>query len=407
MITERTTCRACDCADLDLVVDLGEIYPSNFISEGGSPVGPFPMALVQCKGCDLVQMKHTLDLDVSYRQYWYASALNASMVDALEDIADDVHERIHLRRGDVLVDIGCNDGTLLSMFHKRLTRVGVDPALNLGDRAREHCDVFINDYFTGSALDKENLGKAKVITSIAMFYDLEDPNAFIDSVRKNLADDGLWVIQMMDLKCMMETKAFDNICFEHLEYYSLAVLIPLLAKHGLLVEDVSYNTVNGGSLRAIVRHVGQGFYPTEAVGIALTEEKAALEKFPVADLGRVVKEVIRDVRALIKEVSEDGPVYVLGASTKGNTLLQVCGLDYRDLPKALEVNSDKFGMKTVATNIPIVKESEGMKDEPAGLLILPWCFTSFFKGVFAEYMEDGGKLIAPLPEPRIIQKEII
>ena len=203
---------------------------------------------------------------------------------------------------------------------------------------------------------------------------------------------------MMDLMSMMTTGAFDNICFEHLEYYSLDVLCRLLKEHGLRAVDVSYNDTNGGSVRVLVKHADT-YIAEPSVAQALRTEAEYLAEHPVEELGTRIPEIIAETQRMVAEVSQKGPVYVLGASTKGNTLLQMCGLTHKEIGKALEVNPDKFGLRTVGTNIPIVPEAEGLADGPAGLLVLPWHFAKGLTAKMQPYLERGGCLIFPLPTP--------
>jgi len=217
---ERLTCRLCG-STLETVLDLGYIYLNDFVEEGANIVSA-PLTLVKCKDCELVQLKDTPDLDLLYRQYWYQSSLNKSMVEALQDVVDNIEARVDLQPGDVVIDIGCNDGTMLGQYYEpELYKIGFDPALNLAKKAKKHCTVFHNTYFGDTSIETP---MAKVITSIAMFYDLEDPHTFVELVKRSLDPDGIWVVQFTDLLSMFKINAFDNICHEHLEYYSFKVL---------------------------------------------------------------------------------------------------------------------------------------------------------------------------------------
>lgn len=204
---ERLTCRLCG-SSLKTVIDLGNIYLNDFVDEGEEIVSA-PLTLVRCERCELVQLQHTSDLDRLYRQYWYQSSLNKSMITALQDIVTNIENRVTLYPGDTVIDIGCNDGTLLSLYkNPNLNRIGFDPALNLAEKAKIHCNTFYNTYFGDTSIQTP---KAKVITSIAMFYDLEDPHTFVELIKRSLAKDGIWVVQFTDLLSMFKINAFDNI----------------------------------------------------------------------------------------------------------------------------------------------------------------------------------------------------
>jgi SAM-dependent methyltransferase len=398
MIQERTHCRICD-GQLETVLDMGIIYQSNFLTDASKAVLA-PLNLARCTKCNLVQLKHDGNLDSMYRQYWYKSSLNVSMVEALRSIVDSIKSRVLLETGDVVVDIGCNDGTMLSMFPKDVFKIGYDPSLNLADQAQDNCDFFINDYFPANYPVK---AKAKVITSIAMFYDLPDPHAFIDKVRTIMRSDGIWVIQFTDLLSMFKVNAFDNICHEHVEYYSLAVLKSLLEQHGFEVVDVLYNKVNGGSVRAYVGFRGV-YAVTDAVAGMLRHEDEYMWSFDnpfAAFYGRVERIRERCVDYIRREHNAGKKIFITGASTKGNTLLQYFGINKDIIPYAAEVNADKFGLHTVGTDIEIIPEQQAIKMHPDIFLVLPWHFVNGFIRTYSEYIGKGGRLMVPMPEPVI------
>jgi len=335
-----------------------------------------------------------------YRQYWYKSSLNQSMVEALRSVVDSIKSRVVLETGDVVVDIGCNDGTMLSMFPEDVFKIGYDPSNNLADEAQEKCDFFINDYFPANYPVK---ARAKVITSIAMFYDLPDPRAFIDKVRSIMRSDGIWVIQFTDLLSMFQVNAFDNICHEHVEYYSLAVLKCLLEQHGFEVVDVLYNQVNGGSVRAYVGFKGV-YAVTDAVSEMLKQEDLYMRSFdnPFAAFSDRVTQIKEQCVEYIQHEHAAGKkIFITGASTKGNTLLQYFGLNKDIIPYAAEVNADKFGLRTVGTDIEIIPERQAIEMKPDMFLVLPWHFINGFLRSYHEYISGGGRLMVPMPRPII------
>ncbi|MBU8920994.1 MAG: class I SAM-dependent methyltransferase [Bacteroidales bacterium] len=387
------------------ILSLGDVYLNDFVDEGDTIVKA-PLTLAVCDSCDLVQLQDTPDLDRLYRQYWYKSSLNKSMVAALQDIVDSIEQRVTLVPGDVVIDIGCNDGTMLSQYTlaDKLYRIGFDPALNLADEAREHCDRFYDTYFGDTDVV---LPQAKVVTTIAMFYDLEDPHTFVELIRRALAQNGIWVIQLTDLLSMLTVTAFDNICHEHLEYYSLDVIMTLLEEHDLEVFDVAVNSVNGSSLRLYVGHRGERDLQPAVLEYLLKEDDyymRSLDRMPSENqytaFARRVDDTKRRVQAFMAEQKElNKSVFVMGASTKGNTLLQCFDLSVDDLPFAAEVNADKFGKRTVGTNIPIISEEEALAQNPDYFFVLPWHFIDMLIGVHEAYLLRGGKLVVPLPVP--------
>ena len=405
MYSTRTTCRLCNSSDLQSVVNLGDIYISSFVDSPDVVVPKVPLELIQCQSCNLIQLRDTVNSNIMYADnYWYQSGLNKSMVDALKDVVDNVLARVNLSPGDIIVDIGANDGTMINMYSDEYTTVAFEPS-NLSKYIDGKASVAFNTYFSADVYNRAGLDKAKVITAIAMFYDLEDPHSFVNDLKNILADDGLLVIQMMDLLSMVQTGDFPNICHEHLEYYSLAVFKKLMEDHELTIVDVEYNTVNGGSLRAYIKHNNNAGTISENVYKALKAEQDYFDT--IGDVAEYFNAYITTVRnAVVRYVkyfkTKNLKVAVMGASTKGNTLLQFFGLDYRDIDHAAEINSDKFGKLTIGTNIPIISDTDSLAQFPVAYLILPWGFLPSFISRYKDYLVKGGSFIIPLPQPRVL-----
>lgn len=396
-------CRVCSSSDLVVILSLGNLHLSAFV-EPGAETPKYPLDLVLCSNCKLVQLSHTAPAEEMYCEYWYRSGTNASMTRELQSIARAASR--YLIHGDIALDIGCNDGTLLRAYDSEAVfTVGFEPAKNLLGAARHGTRLVINDFFNVAAW-REHMGetKVKVVTSIAMFYDLDDPNSFVRDVHEVLTRDGRWIIQMADLKSMLERTMWDNICHEHLEYYSLTSLEFLLSKHGFVVEDIEHNDVNGGSIRVTIAKRGQAHVRTSVA--EFREDERLLELNTLAPYEAFSERVRRGNSKLvsfIQDVIADGKtVCVYGASTKGNTLLQCTGLDHRLIRAAAERNPDKWGRVTVGTNIPIMSESEVRALKPDYMLVLPWHFLDEFVEREADYLKGGGRFIVPLPEFRIV-----
>lgn len=401
----RDTCRI-DGGALEEVLNFGNLYPSNFVDKNNLRA-KVPLVLCRSVTSGLVQLRHTIDRDTLYRNYWYRSDLNPSMINSLRDIVTSLQHEINLHDSDIVVDIGASDGTLLSMFPKHVTTVGFDPANNLKDIASTRCTHFINDYFSKEKYPLKK--KAQVITSIAMFYGLENPNSFVKDIKKILAPNGIWVIQLMDLRSMLQATDFMNICHEHLEYYSLEVLVNLMERHGLQVFDVSYNSTNGRSMRVLVGHkdfrlIGRSVFE------AIQSEHDYMDFFenPWSAFAYRVEFIKSNIMKFIHdELGKGKSIYVLGASTKGSTLLQYFGIDHNLIPFAAEVNKNKFGLKIVGTGIEIISEEHALKLNPDYFLVLPYHFKEFLlkKEGVVNYLQNGGSLIFPMPCPEIITKE--
>ncbi len=404
MYTTQKGCKVCG-GELVEELNLGKIYPSNFISGEDEVLSePVPLILVRCIKCQLVQLLHTVDLDLMYRNYWYHSSLNQGMVSALKDIVDGITSRVKLTAGDIILDIGANDGTMLSMFPFKYLRIGFDPARNLKGKALVNCDEFINDYFSA---DKYPVAeRARVITTIAMFYDLPDPNKFVKDIKQIMRQDGIWVIQLMDLLPMLWMNDFTNCCFEHLEYYGLKWLVEFLKSYGLEVFDLERNQVNGGSIRLYVSYPGQfpanpnipDYLKAESDFMNITEN-------PIAAFAHRVEAIKAGNVFFLERMKKEGKVVMgLGASTKGSTMLQYFGVT-PDLIRCIgDVNKDKFGLKTVGSNIPIISESDMLKEKPDVIMCIIWQHFQSLKPVLDPYLQGGGIVLTPLPEPEVRTK---
>lgn len=411
-------CRSCGFGQLTDIFSLGNLYVSNFVDDQSSQKDerPYPLEVVLCDaskgGCALLQLRHTVSPKKMYSNYWYRSGVNQTMVSELTNIARTAEKIASLSVGDIALDIGCNDGTLLRAYEaKGVHLAGFEPARNLIAYAREGTSKIFNDLFSYRRFCEE-FGKrrAKVITAIAMFYDLDDPNTFVDGVFHALEPEGVFIIQMSYLPSMLAQNAFDNICHEHLEYYSLLSLENLLARHHLELFDGELNDVNGGSFRTYIRHVGSRVgekrrgRETRLEKLRTLESNLALNKRAIYDqfVSRIYN--LGDaLRGFIKAETEEGKkIYIYGASTKGNTLLQFFQLDSVLIKAAAERNPMKWGRKTIGTNIPIISEEQARQERPEYFLVLPWHFLPEFLEREKDYLRSGGKFIVPLPEFKVI-----
>lgn len=410
----RRSCRLCGSESLTPIVNLGsQMLATAFQSETNKdriPTRKVPLELVRCNpeldenACGLVQLRHTFPADLMYAEYWYLSGVNQTMRDALKDLTTRCSEIITLQAGDTVVDIGCNDGTLLNSYDsKGLNKIGFDPAQNLNVQGK---DAFtrVPTYFNRKSYEAVNPGKkAKVVTSIAMFYDLEDPNQFTSDVASVLADDGLWVLQMADLPNMLKNNMFDNICHEHLCYYHLDPLEFLFKKNGLKLVDIEMNFVNGSSYRLYIQKVGA---PEPSLQARDRIAKTRFEEFnmaldtdaPYAEFRTAIEKNKHDLLFFIKQEREKGKkVFVYGASTKGNVLLQYCGLTNVEIPYAAERNPKKWGTKTLGSDIEIISEEKARELKPDYFLVLPYHFLSEILERETDFIKRGGKFIIPVP----------
>jgi len=414
----RQTCRVCD-GELDPVLSLGDMYVSDFPAPGDPDGTLAPLDMVICRRCRLVQLRHTVSGEVMYRNYWYRSGTNQTMRDALADIAHKAETLIHLKPGDAVLDIGCNDGTLLAAYDTgSITRIGFDPAENLAQYSRQIADHLVVGFFDADVVEAtpELRGvRPKIVTSIAMFYDLEEPRKFVSDVRRVMDPNGLWIVQMSWLPLMLREHELGNLCHEHLEYYSLHSFEYLLRLEGFEVVDVEINSVNGGSIRAYIRQksadpeaFGDATYRQLAVSRvqAIRDQEVSLQladNAPYEEFAFWAERIKNDVVSFIRSQVRDGKrVYVYGASTKGNTVLQYYGLDSSLIAAASERNADKWGRMTVGTHIPIISEEQARRDNPDFFLVLPWHFLREFMAREHEYLRAGGRFIVPAPHFALI-----
>jgi NDP-4-keto-2,6-dideoxyhexose 3-C-methyltransferase len=409
----RVTCRVCD-GTLESILSLGEQYVSDFISPGASDGFKAPLEIVLCQHCQLLQLNHTVPAENMYSNYWYRSGTNKTMREALGDIAHKSEQLIHLNEGDRVLDIGCNDGTLLNAYKTRgLFKIGIDPAKNMVQFSTKVADKVITDFFTAEKYNNDDeliKRRPKIVTSIAMFYDLEDPKKFVSDVKTVMDTEGLWIVQLSYLPLMLKTNEVGNICHEHLEYYSMQSLEYLISIFDMEVVDMELNDINGGSIRVYIRNKNSNknlFGDTTYRELAFdrmrsfreAESRMKLDSLePYQEFAERVDRIKTDVVTFIQDcVNKGKKVYVYGASTKGNTVLQYFELDNNLITAAAERNPDKWGKMTLGTHIPIISEEEARTAKPDYFLVLPWHFLEEFKIREKAYLQAGGRFIVPMP----------
>lgn len=402
------------------MLSLGDQYIAGAFAEPGGqqPVSRrVPLELVRCdttrneNGCGLAQLRHTVPGAILYRSYWYRSGVNETMIHNLHQIAGQAEEMVNLQPGDLVIDIGCNDGTLLDGYKaSNLKYLGFDPS-DVSRYAVEKGYEVVSDFYAYEHLRQRHVDrKARIITSIAMFYDLEYPCAFVEEVSQALADDGVWVIELHYLPAMLDMNQFDAIVHEHLEYYSLAVIERLLGDAGLGVVRAEVNAINGGSVRLFIRR-GSTFAPEGEDAellqqLRVREFEMALDSAePYERFALAAERVREDLAAMCHRLVEEGKtIHVYGASTKGNTILQYAGIDHTLVPYAADRNPDKHGSETIGTKIPIISEARSREMRPDYYLALPWHFLDEFFEREREFLDRGGQFIVPMPEVRLMSR---
>jgi SAM-dependent methyltransferase len=408
----------CGSAALTKVIDLGEQYlQGSFVKPGKElpPMRRIPTILVRCdptrdeKACGLLQMAHSVPPTILYSSYWYRSGTNRTMREHLRGIADEAAAMLEKHDARVL-DIGCNDGTLLNCYPRSFTKFGIDPS-DVAQGVAGDITV-VQDTFPSEELDQRAQGKPfDAITSIAMFYDLEDPVAFVRAIKRSLAPDGIWIFEMSYMPSMLKMNSYDTICHEHLEYYSLAVIDGVLDRAGMKVVRVLMNDINGGSIRCYATHAESFRYTKKDYARsleALRQEEFDLEldtDRPYRNFQERINVHREELTSVLKKLKAEGKkIHIYGASTKGNTILQWCGLDRFIIDYAADRNPDKNGARTLGTDIPIISEDESRAMKPDYYLVLPWHFKQEFLEREKAMLDRGTAMIFPLPTIEIIRK---
>jgi NDP-4-keto-2,6-dideoxyhexose 3-C-methyltransferase len=411
MYQKISQCRICNNTQLVEVLDLGiQALTGVFPKTRTQQVTAGPLKLVKCAGednvCGLLQLQHTYDLGELYGEnYGYRSGLNSSMVAHLHGKVRKILDRVTLPDNALIIDIGANDSTTLQAYPTHgCTLVGVDPT---GDKFRRFYPSHIQlipDFFSAATMQRHFGGrKATVITSFSMFYDLEAPLNFMTEVAEVLDDQGIWVLEQSYMPTMLQKNSYDTVCHEHLEYYALKQIKWMADKVGLKVVDVDFNDINGGSFSLMLAKQGSRHVESPQVEQILDDEaRAGLHTLePYLAFARRVDASRTMLRAFLDEAKRFGKtVGALGASTKGNVLLQYCNITEADIPRVGEVNPDKFEAFTPGTLLPIISEDEILAMQPDYLLVLPWHFRGFFT---EERRFVGRNLIFPLPQLELVR----
>jgi len=407
------SCRICGNTNLTTMINLGNQYLTGvFPTKREQTITSGPLVLVKCHDsggrdvCGLLQLAHSYDLKELYGDnYGYRSGLNKSMVDHLHRKIQRILSMVPLQKDDLIIDIGSNDSTSLQAYPAgKYQLVGMDPT---GIKFQEFYPAHIKlipDFFS-STIFRENFGeqRAKIITSFSMFYDLEQPLKFMQEVFDILADDGIWVFEQSYMPTMLETRSFDTICQEHLEYYGLCQIKWMTDRIGFHIIDVELNDINGGSFSVTVSKQISPYKVADNLDELLQQEyKRGLATLqPYREFAEQISSKKNDLLKFLHGARQDGKLVMgLGASTKGNVILQYCGITEQDLSCIGDVNPVKFGCYTPGTKIPIVPEGEVLAKNPDYLLVLPWHFKNFF--LSCNHLR-GRNLVFPLPKLEIIK----
>lgn len=394
-------CRLCGSDKFSKLYDLGNLYVSNFVDIKYVRSSPkAPLVLIKCNNCKLIQLQHTAPMELMYRgYYWYKSGVTKTMRNNLEEISNLAKRFLKSKKNNVILDIGANDGTLLKNFNrKKYITVGCEPAKNLKKDLVKNCKYSINDFWDKkkyfALAKKKGFSKAKVVTALGMFYDLEDPNKFISDIEKVLDDKGIFIAQLMCLRSMLDTTDLGNICHEHLEFYSYETLKFMFERNNLEIFKISENKINAGSYRIFARKLKKG-----SINFKEDVSNRKIKEF-IKNVENSKKQTVNFIKNKIREGKK---IFVYGASTKGNTILQHFGIDNKLINYAADRSPSKWGKYTVGTGIKIISEEDARKMKPDYFLILPWGFLNEFRKRESKFLASGGKFIIPFPKFRILK----
>ena len=408
--TVITKCRICSNNSVNEILKLEPQYiATTFVTDNeNNPMAKIkiPLTLILCKKCGLVQLKETVRPDLLYKNYFYRTAINETMKRDLQDVVNYAVENVKTESNDVVVDIGANDCTMVSMYPDHLKRFGIEPATNIDWSNVSESITVVNDYFSKDiVLKATNYKKAKIISATAMFYDFDDPNVVTKDIKDILHEDGVCVIQVSYLLDTIRDMNFYDVVHEHLEYYSLKSINYLMERNGLKVIDATTNFVNGGSLRVLVTHKDSRRPKSKRYQEILDEE----EKWNLEELDTYVqyehkiKDIIKKSREfIVNEIENGGTVIGLGASTKGNVLLQICRIGKDLLPYISDRNKEKVGLRTLGTDIEIISEEKARKINPSAMLVIPWNFKEEILSREQNFIRNGGKMLFLMPKPYIV-----
>jgi hypothetical protein len=404
VIETITACRICRSERLEDVIDLGtQMITSRWPVYGDYSTPRTPITLCACQECNLLQLRQTIFASELYEyDYGYRSGISNTMRTHLKEYREEMASKVVLNDNDIVVDIGSNDSTMLQLYDPKLRRVGIDPT---GSQFKQYYgDVaLLPTYFTKESFKAAYPGgeKAKIVSSISMFYDLPDPVLFASDIESILADDGVWTCEQSYMPMMIDTNSVDTICHEHLEYYGLKQIKLIADKANLKIIDVQFNSCNGGSSRIYFAKQSSSIAQkkTEVIERVLQEEEGYYKNGNeyYREFMRKCDIEVQKLREFIISENAKGKTFnVYGASTKGNCTLQYADLGEREIPFAVERNPDKVG-KMTATGIPIIIEETMRLNPPDYLLVLPWHFRTEIVAREKEYRDNGGKMVFPFP----------
>lgn len=404
-------CRCCNNKNLERFLNFGKMCLSTeFPPSGTKRSNKIPMDVIICKSCKLIQLRHNYELKKLYNEnYGYKSGVNKTMNNHLKGITKDIEKIVKLEKNDLVLDIASNDGTLLKKYkNKNIIRFGIDPTIK--KFKSEYPKNFLKHpgFFSKSAFEKKTKKKAKCITSIAVFYDLPNPNDFVKDISRILHDKGIWIIEQSYFPKLFFNNAYDSLCHEHLTYFTYYQLNLILKKNNLRVFDMKLNEMNGGSIRFFIAKENSKFKNRiKNINKINKIEKKYFSNLDI-NLRNFKKNIFNSKRGLqifIKKVQKKNKlIHLYGASTKGNIILQFCNISNKQIGFAADRNEEKWGRETPGSRIPIISEKSSRSKKPNYYLVMPWHFKKEIQKRESKFLKAGGKLVFPLPKLNVISK---
>ena len=411
-IKRISKCRCCKSKKLKKFLDFGKMSLTTEFPKSSNSSKKIPMELIICSNCKLFQLRHNYELKKLYNEdYGYKSGINKSMHSHLEDIAKQVEKKVILKNKDIILDIASNDGTLLKKYkNRKVIKFGIDPTIKKFQKYYPKNYLKFPGFFEKNIYNKiTNYKKSKIITSIAVFYDLQNPVKFIKDIKSILDNEGIWVLEQSYFPLLIKNNAYDSICHEHLSYFMHKQLNFLLKKEKLKIIDVSFNNMNGGSVRFFISHQDSQYkVDSKNLSKVLNIENKIFSNFNKTK-NQFRKNIINSKKKLIflinKLNKKNKIIHIYGASTKGNVIIQFCGLTKKMIPYAVERNPEKFGRYTPGSFIPIISEKRSRALNPDFFLVMPWHFKKEIVSREKLFLNKGGKLIFPLPNIQMVSKK--
>jgi len=408
MIKYIKKCRNCNNKSIVNLFSLGKLNFSGKFPKYKEKIPFGNLTLVMCKSCKLVQLKEIFNMKYLYnKDYGYRTGINNTMCNHVKNVVRKISKNVKLKKDDNVLDIASNDGTLLNNYNNKIITWGMDPILDKYKNEYKKINHKISNFFEYRTILKINKKvKFKIITALSVFYDLENPNLFLNSIKKILHQEGIFYLEFQDLMLILKKNMFDTICHEHLEYYSVTFMNKILKKHNLRIFDHSYNNINGGSSSYYICHDNAKYKSNrnKLIKILKQEKKIGIEKISTFKKFKKKINILKNnLVLLIDNLSKKNKtIHGYAASTKGNVLLQYYNLNNDKIKFISDRNPRKDGLFTPGTNIKIISEKKSRKLNPDYYLVLAWHFKKEILKREIKIRKKGTKFIFPLPKIEII-----